>query len=412
MRLLPDARSGGRKSKVLHLPVVALAHRLVPGMEDLPEGAGKQRPASAAGLKFARGLNGIGITGKWEGCFSILFSGGMPMLARMRENLLAFWKQTFISALPLLPWRSAEEQTKETWAVWIKSFAEVPEAYRDFFAAFLAQGHPFPYTLLTPGYERFLRKTTEKLICEIGGDIYILEKSGQGFEVRCYPLDSLDTIEFSRMLLDASLTLHGQEGPEGPASSMLQFNSVTDYLFTPLIWRMRGAAEGSQAEARHPLNEQFEHWGPGRLKFINFARRSLLPDEEPVGAILQPEIRGRLFPLAWKTWQRTLSPAHMAILTDRELILFREKVWPGAIDRYGGIWDYIPRNKIKALSLKRKAGDLLELSIHLSHQRHLEILFQAALEAEVEQFLQPFQGIRLSPDAPRPHTSHGPHFWH
>ena len=107
-----------------------------------------------------------------------------------------------------------------------------------------------------------------------------------------------------------------------------------------------------------------------------------------------------------------LCPAHMAILTDRELILFREKVWPGAIDRYGGIWDYIPRNKIQALSLKRKAGDLLELSIHLSHQRHLEILFQAALEAEVEQFLQAFQGIRLSPDAPRPQTSHGPHFWH
>jgi hypothetical protein len=47
----------------------------------------------------------------------------------------------------------------------------------------------------------------------------------------------------------------------------------------------------------------------------------------------------------------------MAILTDRELILFREVVWPGAIDRYGGIWDYIPRNKIQALSLK---GSTLE----------------------------------------------------
>jgi len=75
------------------------------------------------------------------------------------------------------------------------------------------------------------------------------------------------------------------------------------------------------------------------------------------------------------------------------LILFREKVWPGAIDRYGGIWDYIPLNKIQALTLKRKAGDLLELSIQLCHQRHLEILFQAALEAEVEQFIQSFSDV-------------------
>lgn len=315
------------------------------------------------------------------------------MLARMRENFLTFWKKTLISAPPLRPRISEAEQTRETWALWIKSFDEVPEAYRSFFAPFLAQGYPFPYTLLIPGYVRYRRKTTEKLFCEIGGDVYILEKSGDGFEVRCYSLDTLDTIEFSRMLLDASLTLHGLDGSGKPASTLLQFNSVTDYLFTPLIWTMRGAARATEAEAYSPFIEQFD-WGPGRLKFTNFARHSLLPGEEVVQAILQPEIRRRMIPLLWKTWQRTLSPAHMGILTDRELILFREKIWPGAQDRYGGIWDYVPLNKIMAVTLNRKAGDLLELSFQLCHQRHLEILFQVALESELEQFLQPFQGIR------------------
>jgi hypothetical protein len=313
------------------------------------------------------------------------------MLARMRENFLTFWKQALISAPPLLSRRSEAEQTKETWAVWIKSFDEVPEAYWGFFAPFLAGGHNFPYTLLTPAYERFIRKTTEKLICEIGGDFYILEKSSGGFEVRCYSLDTLDYIEFSRMLLDASLTLHGLDGPGNPASSMLEFNSVTDFLFTPLIWTMRGAPHETGEKTYSPADEQFERWGPERLKFINFARHSLLPDEEVVQAILQPEIRRRLFSLLWKTWYHTLSPAHMAILTDRELILFREKVWPGTQDRYGGIWDYIPLNKILTASLNRKAGDLLEVSFQLCHQGHLEILFQAALESEVEQFLQAFR---------------------
>jgi hypothetical protein len=313
------------------------------------------------------------------------------MLIRMRENFLSFWKQTLISAQPLPSRRSEAEQTKETWAVWIKSFDEVPEAYRSFFSPFMVRGQDFPYTLLAPAYERFRRKTTEKLICEIGGDIYILEKSGTGFEVRYYSLDTLDYIEFSRMLLDASLTLHGLNDPGNPASTMLEFNSVTDFLFTPLIWTMRGATHETEEKAYSPVHEQFERWGPERLKFINFARHSLLPDEDAVQAILQPEIRHRMFTLLWKTWYRTLSPAHMCILTDRELILFREKVWPGTQDRYGGIWDYIPLNKILAVSLNRKPGDLLELSFQLCHQRHIEILFQAALESEVEQFLQPFQ---------------------
>jgi hypothetical protein len=330
------------------------------------------------------------------------------VLTRMHEYFLTFRKQTFISATPLLSRLSEAEQTKETWAVWIKSFDEVPEAYRSFFAPFLAQGHNFPYTLLTPAYERYRRKTTEKLICEIGGDIYILEKSGDGFEVRCYCIDTLDYIEFSRMLLDASLTLYGLDGPGRPASRMLEFNSVTDFLFTPLIWTMRGAAHEREEKAYSPVDEQFERWGPERLKFINFARHSLLPDEEVVRAILQPEIHHSLFTLLWKTWYRTLSPAHMGILTDRELILFREKIWPGTQDRYGGIWDYIPLNKILAVSLNRKAGNLLELSFQLSHQRHLEILFQSTLESEVEQFLQPFQGICLSPDVPQSNNLPGP----
>ncbi len=317
------------------------------------------------------------------------------MLTRIRRNFLVFWKQNFITA-PLLGLRLSEaEQTRETWALLIRSVDNVPEAYRSFFAPFLAQGHRFPYTLLIPGYERYKRKTTEKLICEIGGDIYILEKSDAGFEFCCYPLDTIDAIEFSRMLLDASLTLHGLDDSGRPASTMLQFNSVTDYLFTPLIWTMRGAAHAAEVKEYSPINEPFKRWGSDHLKFSNFARHSLLPDEKVVRAILQPEIRRRMIPLLLKSWQRTLSPAHMSILTDRELILFREKVWPGTQDRYGGIWDYIPLNKILAVSLNRKTSDLLELSLQLSHQRHLEILFHVALESEVEQFLQPFQAKRL-----------------
>jgi hypothetical protein len=118
---------------------------------------------------------------------------------------------------------------------------------------------------------------------------------------------------------------------------------------------------------------------------MNYARNSLLGPEEVLGAILQPEIKAERFRILGKTYYRTISPTHTCILTDRELILIREEVLQDRNDKYGGIWDFIPLNKISSLSISRINGDMLALSVKLSTNESFECLFQASKASEVEQ---------------------------
>ena len=82
-----------------------------------------------------------------------------------------------------MPTISAAEQTKSSWARPIKSHAAVPSLYRAFFEPFQGEGHPFPYTVLAPSNERFIHKASEMLICDLGHEICVLEKSGMSFEL-------------------------------------------------------------------------------------------------------------------------------------------------------------------------------------------------------------------------------------
>lgn len=65
----------------------------------------------------------------------------------------------------MVPTQSAVEQTKSSWAKPIKSYAAVPNVYKSFFGPFLDR-QVFPYTVLTPSYEGFIHRTTEKLVCD------------------------------------------------------------------------------------------------------------------------------------------------------------------------------------------------------------------------------------------------------
>src|SRR4030042_4009577 len=115
---------------------------------------------------------------------------------------------------------------------------------------------------------------------------------------------------------------------------------------------------------------------------MNFAKRSLLVGDRVVLAILQPEIRTRALTLLGRTLSRLVSPTHICILTDRELITVREENRRSADDKYGGIWDYIPLGKIVDLSVSQRDDHLFELSIQLPDGASLEYLYQASAGRE------------------------------
>jgi hypothetical protein len=69
-----------------------------------------------------------------------------------------------------VPLLSADEQTRLSWARVARSWDEVLEVFREPRAAAAGGSGGLPYTVLTPSFQGFLLRPSEKLICACGRD--------------------------------------------------------------------------------------------------------------------------------------------------------------------------------------------------------------------------------------------------
>ncbi len=213
------------------------------------------------------------------------------MPTNLYNRLHRRWRDAGTGTAARLPRLSAAEQTKLTWAKPVKSYAEVPDAFKEFFGSFQAAGQAFPYTVLTPSRQGFLHRTGEKLICDCGSEITVLERSGNTFLSHCFPLEGISYVEITSILLDFYIQINGVTSDGLPASAMLRCNSVSDYLFTPIVEKIRYAAIGAKQAVQSSDLDQFDAWARLNYKFMNYAKRSLLGGEKLIHAVLQPEFR-------------------------------------------------------------------------------------------------------------------------
>lgn len=318
------------------------------------------------------------------------------MLMKMLNRLQDAWRSASISTLAALSGSDAAERTRMTWARVIESYTAVPDIYKDFFEPYRADGRPFPYTVMTPSYKGFIHRTTEKLVCDLGEEIDILERAGNKIAAQCYPLGGISFVEFGTILLESWVKISGVAKDGLSISSTFKFNSVTDYLFTPILERIRRSwIQPSPAESKGAAQsselEKFNRFVRINFKFMSYAKRSLLAGEKVILAVLQPEIRAETLAFLGKTYYRTVSPAQMLILTDRELILIREDTRWGEEVKYGGTWDYVPLDKVISLSQGGREEGLQVLSIQLTGGASLEFVFQASAQPEIDLLLDRFR---------------------
>jgi hypothetical protein len=293
-----------------------------------------------------------------------------------------------------LPVTDATEQTRRSWAQLIGSFDQVPDAYEDFFEPARKTGLTFPYTVLTPSHEGFIHRYSEQLTCMLGLEVCVLEKCGSTFSAQCYPLEAISHVEVSAVLLDSQVTITGLTTSGVPSVSTLRFNSVTDYLFAPVVERIRLRSAGSRGWPVRSDSEAFDQWRYSNYKFMNYAKRSLLGDEKVMHAILQPEIRKHEFTLLGRTFSRLISPTQASILTDRELILILEgERKRGGEERYGGTWHFIPLNKIETLLASPKDETTWTLHVRAAHASPVECLYSSSAETDLRQFIDRFEGL-------------------
>jgi hypothetical protein len=305
-----------------------------------------------------------------------------------KSILRAAWESVTSAKIAGPPLLTGYEQTKLSWARAVESFDQLPEAYQDFIKTLLGDTSTFPYAVRTPTFEGYIWRENEKLIFSLDGKIYVLERTRDKLGSTCYPLEDISYLEVGTILLASWIKISGVANNGVLTSSTLRFNSVTEYLFTPILDKIRPASTPGDAD-QSSERAKFDYLIHLNWKFMNYARRSLVPGEKVIHTVLQPEIRAKLLTLFGRSLSRTISTAHLGILTDRELIMIREEKGGGWDDktRYGGIWNYVPLDKITSISLTPKNDDLLVLSIHLPQNDHLDSLFSVSNKQQVELFL-------------------------
>ncbi len=283
------------------------------------------------------------------------------------------------------------KQTMISWTKVIESYEAVPAIYKTSFEPQSADAQ-FPYTLLTPALTKAKGKTSEKLIYDADDAIHILEWSGGQVIKKSYPYQTVNTVEMGSILLSSWLTISGITSSGAASVSTIDFNTATARHFAPFVNKLRPSLQSVDETQLRVEKEKLDYLSTLNFKLMNFGRSSLVRGETILQILLQPEIRKPMFALLGNIFQKTISPAHLVILTDHELILIQD-VLHGRNARqpqYGGIWHYIPLRSIRSLTCSETENDWLKLSITVSSDKVIEKLFAVSSKPELEQLCAHF----------------------
>jgi hypothetical protein len=263
----------------------------------------------------------------------------------------------------------------------------VPSIYRGFFETQFADKQPLPYTVFTPSLVKPRGKTNENLVCDSKDAIHILERHGSQVVAKSYPYQTICALETGSILLSSWLTISGVTSAGAADVSTIDFNTSSARHFAVFLEKLRPAAQGTGEVGLNAEKAKFDYLSTLNFKFMNYGRSSLVPGETVLQILLQPEIREPIWAMLGSLFQQMLSPAHLTILTNRELILIQDVGHDKKIQEshYGGIWQYIPLRSIKSATWSEKENGRLSLSITVSPDRTIEKLFAGSSRPELEQ---------------------------
>ncbi len=290
---------------------------------------------------------------------------------------------------------TAAKQTMAAWSRVIETREDIPAVYKSYFDERFCSSSPFPYVILTPALDKFVRKTTEKLICDTDDALYIFERSEHQIHLNCYPYHDIYGVELGIVLLDSWLTISGKTNQGQVSVSTIQFNTTSLRYFADILNKLRSAPAEVDQVRLAAERDKFDYLSATDFKFMNYGRESLVSGETVLRILPQPEIRQPLLTMLGKVFYRILSLAHLSIITDRELILIQEaeRNKKSHLSRYGGIWQFLPLSSLETVTLSETANDRLTLSLQCYFGKTIDRLFDASQRPELEQFCSQLQTL-------------------
>jgi hypothetical protein len=288
--------------------------------------------------------------------------------------------------------------TRQTMAAWsrvIESREDIPTFYKSCFDKYFDSNRPFPHVVLTPALDRFPRRTTEKLVCDTSEALYIFERNRNEIDATCYPYHEVCAVEIGVVVLESWLTIHGRTSQGEAGVARIELNTTSLHHFDTLLRKLRPSSQVVDKAQIAAEKDKFDSLATASFKFMNYGRESLVPGETVLTFLLQPEIRQTLWTVFGRAFYKTISLAHLVIITDRELILIRnvERTHESHVDRYGGVWQYIPLHRLDSVTLSNAGSERLTLSIRHQPGETIERFFDASNQPGLERFCSQLQTL-------------------
>ena len=282
------------------------------------------------------------------------------------------------------------------WARKIDDLSQVPKVFRDHFPREYAG--TFPHTVFAPADRWGFRKVHPKLLCLFDGGLSFLELGRGGVTRRDFALADLTCVETGRILLHAWIEIGGIIDGR-PASVKIEYSSVVDHIFRPVVEAIRAATAGIPPAGEGGLaleRGKLDHLIKLSYKMANFAKTSIMPGERVLDTVFEPAFRRRKFP-----GFTTVAPAFLALLTDRELIFISDGRHREAHVGYGGIWRYMPLCRIGQLSVQGGTDRRFSLVARLAGGGDETGVFSEGNGEALRRLLEAFEAQKGAPAAPR-----------
>lgn len=289
------------------------------------------------------------------------------------------------------------------WSQLIERVEAIPHPFQQPYRSLLAEAQPFPYLIFAPAIVGMRRKTNEKLLCLTQDMLCVWERLGKQIATAIYPLENISDLEIGQILLFSWLTIGGRNSDGEAKTVTVEFNTVSTPLYAPVVARVRPqATHNSQAQWQAEL-AKFNYLEKISYKFMNYARESVTRGEKIITTIWQPKISNPLLTLFGRPFYppgRAPMPAHLTILTDREVIFIGDdrRLMETKGGRYGGIWHYVLLPHVSSASVEQREAGLWALRLNLlAGNRQVERLYSADNQAKLLAFRDALMRFLSSP---------------
>jgi len=273
--------------------------------------------------------------------------------------------------------------TTASWARSVRSWEEIPSIFKEF----VCQLEPFPYIIDSPADNWGKKCTNHKLICMYQEKIIVLELIKNRVTEVCYWFKDIQHIEQGKMLLYSWIGIHGMVGGK-LAKSIVEYNSVVAALFEPIAAMIRQVHLLPNHSSNDQNLSQLNFLKQLNYKFFNYASECILPGEKIMDRVYQCAIYEKRL----RVFTRSITLAHLTILTDKEIIIIKEEEIIKVQGKYdfknGGVWAYIPVDKIINMNIHVEGEKgLLALAIGLQ-ENSISLLFSSLQQQDLQTLVE------------------------